>query len=288
MSGRITMLILVVLSLLSVTFFIERAPKVDSSTLEIKHRTLIFDDAAQPHAKSWLVFDPVSGEYIAGKNTEEIVPIASIAKLFAAYVVLTHASDTESVIIDARDVATEGESGKLVIGEHVLLTELLYPLLIESSNDAAATIERVLGNEASRVLNTLSEKHILESTSLEDLSGLSPYTTSNTEDLARFYSHTLHTYPHILDITSLHMYITKHDTGLINNDPLHNLDGFRGGKHGYTPEAGKTFVGSFSIDGEYGEYEVGIVLLDSTDLVADVKEILSHSSVSEQSRESKI
>ena len=56
-------------------------------------------------------------------------------------------------------------------------------------------------------------------------------------------------------------------------NPARSFAGFTGGKQGYTPEAGKTFVGSFLPTN--GKNEVGIILLGSTDLQTDLTRVLA-------------
>jgi D-alanyl-D-alanine carboxypeptidase len=59
----------------------------------------------------------------------------------------------------------------------------------------------------------------------------------------------------------------------VNNNPGRTFSNFTGGKQGYTPEAGKTFVGSFELPNAQGE--IGIVLLRSTDLKTDIGRLLA-------------
>jgi D-alanyl-D-alanine carboxypeptidase len=170
------------------------------------------------------------------------------------------------------DLAPEGRAGKLVYGEQVTPYSLLFPLLIESSNDAGEAIKRFLGTEFDTSLHDIETELALTETHIVDGSGLSAQNTSSPHDLARLYAYLKKTHPHILDITQLDTYIGPR-TGYVNNDPAHSLPNFVGGKHGYTPEAGKTFVGSFIVPDS--KREVGIVLLGSNDLLSDIEKLLA-------------
>jgi D-alanyl-D-alanine carboxypeptidase len=219
----------------------------------------------------WGVFNPQTGEVRYGSNVEAVRPIASITKLFVAYAVLETKSENASTTITWGDLNTNGDAGKLSYGERYTLRELLFPLLIESSNDAGVTISRVMGSAYTGSLEALLTTEGLTDTSIIDSTGLSSANVSSVRDLAQFYTHLRTKHPHILDITQLRMYITN-STGLINNNPVRSLSSFTGGKHGYTPEAGRTFVGTVTLPNNRGE--IGIVLLGSSDLVHDVTQII--------------
>ncbi|HEU4677190.1 MAG TPA: serine hydrolase [Candidatus Paceibacterota bacterium] len=219
---------------------------------------------------TWGIFDPATGELIAGEHASDARPIASVAKLFTAYAVMASEKRDDLVTISAGDVATEGRAGKLYVGERMTPYKLLFPMLIESSNDAAEAARRTLGVDFTKNVTNIESDLGLKNTTLADGAGLSPKSVSSVEDLSRFYAHLKKTYPHVLDITRLNMYIDDH-TGYVNNDPARSLTTFEGGKNGYTDEAARTFVGTFSKDGA----EVGIVLLGSTDIVRDIERLLA-------------
>lgn len=221
---------------------------------------------------TWAVFDPTTGNIRYGNHIEEPRPIASVTKLFTAYMVFhTNSSDTETTI-NWDDLNTDGDFGKLVYGEKLTLEQLLFPLLLESSNDAGAAITRTFGSLYPEAVQGAIDDLGLKNTSIADGTGLSVKDVSSPRDLANFFVHVRKTYPHITDITQLRMHING-KRGLVNNDPARTFPNFTGGKQGYTPEAGKTFVGTFMLPQSHGE--VGIVLLGSTDLKSDIAKILA-------------
>ena len=221
---------------------------------------------------TWAVFDVSTGDVRYGNNIGTVRPIASITKLFTAYMIMyTDKMDSETTIT-WDDLNTEGEFGKLKHGEKLTLGSLLFPLLIESSNDAGAAITRTLGPLYPTAMGRAIRSLGLADTYIVDGTGLSKDDVSTPQDLAHFFVYLRNTYPRITDITQLRMYITK-ERGLVNNNPGRAVTGFTGGKQGYTPEAGKTFVGTFSIQG--GKQEVGMVLLGSTNLSTDISRVLA-------------
>ncbi len=223
-------------------------------------------------AEEWGIFNPETGTILLASGEASTRPIASIVKLFTAAAVLKSDARDTPLTIQVQDVAALGRAGRLTAGDVVTPYELVFPLVLESSNDAATAIERVLGTSLYTSISTLLVDARLENTTIVDGSGLSPYNVSTVFDLALFFSYLKHTAPHILDISQLHRYLT--DTAAYqNNNPGRTFDTFRGGKHGYTEEAKHTFLGAFSTRTNGGE--VGIVLLGSTDLIADIDTLYS-------------
>jgi D-alanyl-D-alanine carboxypeptidase len=215
----------------------------------------------------WGVFDADTGAILMGENLDTKQPIASVSKLFTAYAVMQSSMKDDAFTITHSDVATEGRSGKLVYGEMVTPYTLLFPLLIESSNDAAVAISRYMGPVFSTTIHDVTESLALTNTVIAEPSGLSARDVSSVRDLATFYSYLSKKEPHILDITRLPMYVALRD-GYINNSPAIQIKSYRGGKHGFTEEAGRTFVGAFAT--ESGK-EIGVVILGSTDLLHDIE-----------------
>lgn len=221
---------------------------------------------------TWGIFNPKTGEVLAGSNIDTPRPIASVTKLFTAYAVLQSKKTSEPITITWSDLNGEGRAGKLTYGEQVTLRELLFPLLIESSNDAGEAIERILGKELFTSVDMLHDELALSHTHIEDATGLSSKDVSGVVDLARFFTYLKQTYPQATDITQLNLYVGE-DDGLVNNNPARSFSNFTGGKHGFTEEAGRTFVGTFA--GARNGGEIGMVILGSTNLKADIGEMLT-------------
>ncbi len=221
---------------------------------------------------TWGVFDPKTGALVAGENVHAVRPIASVTKLFTAAVVLQSEQRDTAFTILAADLAAEGRAGRLAAGERMTPYHLLFPLILESSNDAAGAIARMLGGDFERLRALAIADARLADTILVDGSGLSEQNVSTVTDLARFFAYLKYTAPHLLDISQLRQYLTE-TAAYQNNDPARAFAAFTGGKHGFTDASGETFVGSFRT--EEGR-EVGVVLLGSTDLTADIGTLLPY------------
>lgn len=251
--------ILAVLAVQYLTYFLpENLPALTQESRELTTDT-------------WGIFDPKTGVVLEGNNTDVQLPIASITKLFTAEAVLMSPKQEDSSVIVFSDVAAEGRSGKLWYGDHMTPYELLFPLLLESSNDAAAAIRRVLGAEYETHVREIIESQDLSQTMITEPSGLSRHNVSSIKDISAFYAHQRRMHPHIADITQLRTYVGP-ENGYVNNNPGRSFDSFTGGKHGFTDEAGRTFVGTFRR--KEGE-EIGVVLLKSKDLKHDIEILLA-------------
>jgi D-alanyl-D-alanine carboxypeptidase len=222
-------------------------------------------------AKAYAVFDLESGEVLVSKNIDTVLPIASVTKLFTATVVSKYNKPDEIVTVTNSDMAAEGGAGKLFAGQEYTYHELLFPLLLESSNDAAALFERVTGGEVVKQMNILAKDKGLPATFFADASGLSAKNVSSSRDLITFLLYINKNESHVLDITHLKKYVGPY-TGWLNNSPVLAAS-YLGGKHGYTGEANRTLVALFLEDFSSKKRTIGYILLGSSDLRKDTREL---------------
>ena len=226
--------------------------------------------ADEVSATSFLVFDMQTGTEIASKNSTAVVPIASITKLFTAASFLATADLDATTTILWSDVNTEGRAGKLRAYEEYQSRELLFPLLLESSNDAAVAMLRLQPTLLEIMRGYASTTGLFE-THFEDTSGLSDKNVSNAYELFLLTRKLYFEKPHIFDITRLPQYIGTH-TGWSNNNPLLASEGYQGGKHGFTYEANRTGIFLFEeVLTNNHKRIIGYVVLGSEDLAFDVQ-----------------
>ena len=98
-------------------------------------------------ATSYLVGDLNTGEIIISKNQNTILPMASISKLMTAIVTEDFSKNEEYTEISKKALATNGKNGELKLGEKIKVGDLIYPLLLESSNDAAEALAEYFGRD---------------------------------------------------------------------------------------------------------------------------------------------
>lgn len=218
-------------------------------------------------AAAYIAVDLSTGEMIASKRSETVLPIASITKLATALVALKYLPLEKKTVISESAVAAEGGAGGLRAGEIIKLGDLLYPLLMESSNDAAEALSEFYGREDFIALMNKEAKAIgLSKTHFDDPSGLSSGNTSTASDVARLGRYIYNIYPRIFDITKeKEVVVGKHR--FVNPTHFLNLSAYEGGKNGFTYGALKTSVSIFST--ESGS-QVVIAVLKSNDRDKDV------------------
>lgn len=108
-------------------------------------------------ARAWALIDLRSGEYLAGEDTSEELPIASTTKIMAALVVLDGANLDEEVTVseDAAAYATPAYSNVgLLPGDTLSVRELLMAALISSGDDAAYALAEHVGGGGEAGVNS--------------------------------------------------------------------------------------------------------------------------------------
>ncbi len=181
------------------------------------------------------------------KNADERLSIASLTKLMTADVILENYDLFREIKISEEAVAQEGEFGKLKAGRFFSVGYLLYPLLMESSNDAAYVLTNDYNGMTEKkfveLMNSKAKELGLENTYFINPTGLDPggfddaLNCSTAEDLVKFTKSLLKKTSiwEILATPKFDLYGPE----LINtNELLGKIPNVVGGKTGYTPEAG--------------------------------------------------
>lgn len=233
----------------------------------------LLDQVATPHlnlkSSSVLVLDQKEGRALYGKNTEAVVPIASITKLMTAMVVL----DAEQPLGD-RLTVSEGDidelkhtRSRLGIGTTLRRDEMLKLALMASENRAASALGRNYPGGIRAFVAAMNQKAVelgMWHTRFVDSTGLSSDNVSTASDLAKMVQ-AAYGYPLIRDYTTETSYSVvgargrriqyRNSNGLVKN--AHWRIGLS--KTGYISEAGRCLVMLAWI----ATKPVVIVLLDS-------------------------
>ncbi len=228
-------------------------------------------------AKAFLIGDLNTGEVILAKNQDQKYPIASTLKLMTALVTKEISARDETTQVNKTALATHGTNGNLRLGEKIKTLDLLYPLLLESSNDAAEVLALYFGRDSFiSKMNQEAERLQMTSTSYEDPSGLTPNNTSTVSDMFKLTGYIIEQQPDLFKITTKRSYSTKKQSWS-NISQFLNKNGYLGGKSGYTDEAKQTVVSLFNLPlGQSGYRPIAITLLQSLDRRKDVEAILKY------------
>lgn len=233
-------------------------------------------------AKAYLVADLETGQIIGYKNIDKTYPIASLSKLMTAMVAMETLNKDAVITVSQKAIDTYGIQGGLNLGEKIELSEMYYPLLLESSNDAAEAIAELSGRDFFIAnMNGKSKSIGLLNTSFEDPSGLSENNVSSTEDLFKLVKYINNNYPDILEITKeKQRYYKNHNW--FNSSKFRNYTNYLGGKNGYTDEAIHTLITIFDLpllkkesdDSVSSNRKIIIILLQSYSTENETKDIM--------------
>ena len=141
-------------------------------------------------SSSALVLDAESGEVVYNKNSEAVVPIASLTKLLTAMVILDAGLDLEEPVTLTREDRDRLKGTKSRLRQGVVLTrdELLLLALMSSENQAAAALGRTYPGGIGVFVAAMNEKAaMLEmmDSRFVDPTGLSKGNVSSARDLAK-------------------------------------------------------------------------------------------------------
>lgn len=239
------------------------------------HYDLTSPDKPKLSAQAYAAVDLETGEIIAGQNLDQVFPIASISKLLTAVVSLEIIDQESDVVISKAAAETYGTQGSLAVGEKLPAKELLYPLLLESSNDAAEALARHFGREQFMLaLNNKLGAIGLHNTRFEDPSGLSPNNNSTARDLAKLARYIYQSKSYIFELTQEKKHTYKHHVWTNGNKFVNRID-YLGGKNGYIDEAKQTQVALFDLQlSEFVSRPVAVVVLKSDNREKDVETLV--------------
>jgi serine-type D-Ala-D-Ala endopeptidase (penicillin-binding protein 7) len=219
-------------------------------------------------SSSALVLDAETGEVVYNKNSDAVVPIASITKLMTAMVILDRGLDLDQrIVLSREDVdAIKGTRSRLQTGSVLTRNELLLLALMASENRAAAALGRTYPGGIPAFVSAMNEKAnelgMTDSRFVEP-TGLSPANVSSPRDLAKLVR-AAHSYPAIREYSTRDKATVK-----AFNRPLHfrNTNGLVRNSHweielsktGYISEAGRCLVMHVRVASK----DLIVVLLDS-------------------------
>lgn len=237
-------------------------------------------------ATSYVVMDADTGEVIGEHDSYRARPIASLTKLVTASVAYEEMPPSQRVAVSRSMLVAGGNSANFRIGEKFLVSDLLYPLLMVSSNDAAEALAQSYGRRAFIMkMNDWANNAGAYHTYFADPSGLSPLNISTARDIAHILATVAKDHPDLLDVTLTKTKSTRLHTWV---NPTHflNMSTYLGGKNGYTDEAGRTGAGMFTAKSSLAPTASGtesisahprrfvIVVLGSKDRDRDMLELL--------------
>ncbi|AMX01000.1 D-alanyl-D-alanine carboxypeptidase [Rummeliibacillus stabekisii] len=215
-----------------------------------------FEKTAQAASHSYAVIDADTGRLLIGMNEHERLPIASLTKMWTAFVAIKEMDINKTTTISKRATLSEGSSIYLKEGEETSLKTLLNGLLLRSGNDAATAIAEEVGGSAEgfvKLMNDYAVLYDLTETRFENPSGLhhekhlsSAYDTAQMLRIAmqeKKFRKIATTKFYKSDLENPTVWQNKHKL-------LHSNKYAIAGKTGYTKVAGRTLATYFEKDGK--------------------------------------
>ncbi len=229
-------------------------------------------------AHTALLADMGSGEIYFEKNLGDRWPIASITKLVTA--TYAAARIAEDALVSVHDPISESaassSSHSLVAGTY-RVRDLLYAMLLPSSNASAEAIAQSYGrSEFLAGMNDLARTWGALETHFDDPTGISPANQSTGRDILKITQAIYAGYPQIFGITRTGaVTITEHASGNVQMLSSINLfagrSDFLGGKTGYTDEASGNLLSVFSVAGR----PVLVLVLGTDDRFGETEKLLT-------------
>ena len=209
--------------------------------------------APNPDVKSYILIDYDSGMVIAEKNSDLILPPASITKIMTSYIIFTELKNQtldrkDDVLVSKKAWKTGGSKMFIEVGKKVKVSDLLHGIITSSGNDASvAMAEHISGDEEtfSIYMNQMAENLGMTNTSYANSTGLPNddlYTTA--EDISILARSLIMKFPKDYKLYSQKEYVYNDIKQYSRNKLLYLDDSVDGMKTGFTKKAGYCLVSS--------------------------------------------
>ena len=259
------------------SFFSFKKEVIKEEIVEPRYILQQLQQLGKINAQSFLVGDLDTAEVIFERQPNRIYPIASVTKYVTAYTAAEYLGSTELATISRSELVVEGNRARFKVDDILSIRELLYPLLLVSSNDAAEVIAQQRDRAAFiSAMNSTAKRLGMDDTHFDDPSGLSYNNVSTARDLFTMMRETRDIYPQIIDISRLSF---KEIRGYAwkNINKASTFPEFRGGKTGYTNAARQTSIGYYQIKLANDQVKnIAVVILQSGTRQQDTRNILDY------------
>ena len=231
-------------------------------------------------ATAYLAADLRNNFVLAEKSSREEVPIASLTKFVTALVAAEYINLDKPVTIT--ETAIVGTTiPRLVPGTSVQAFQLLYPLLLESSNEAAEALAHSIGTDRFvNLMNKKAEAIGMNHTHFADPSGRKQENVSTAEDLFILLKYVYNNRSFVLKMSTGELNDSAYGSPIYRNLSNFNNFGvtnaeFVGGKVGQTIAAGETAIAVYNVTINGEKRPVAFVLLNSQNVEQDMRQIVN-------------
>ena len=203
-----------------------------------------------------VLMEAESGRVLWEKNAEAPLPNASTTKIMTCLIALESGMLDDTVTVSPNAASKPETRMGLSAGEKIKLRDLLYPMMLESANDAAVAVAEHIAGSEEEFCDMMDERAIeigATDTDFETANGLDRDGHHSTAmDMARITAYALENedFREIISAPSATVKSDRRTYTVANKDRLlKEYDGAIGVKTGFTGLAGQCFVGAAKRDG---------------------------------------
>lgn len=230
-------------------------------------------------ADAALIADIDTGQTILDKNSEKTLPIASLTKLMTGVVASELIYLDRTITISPPMLKDAVQSFSLSVGTTYRAIDLLYPLLMQSSNGSARALAGFLGeSEFVRQMNAKTVALGMTETKFTDPAGVSEENSSTLKDIARLSKYIVDKRRFLFDLTAgkgMDAFSKSEFSRIKNFNEFASTTELVGMKNGETLAARQVLSGVWEFktpDGKPRRFFVGV--LSSADRMADTEALL--------------
>lgn len=213
--------------------------------------TYIYAAAPEVGALGAILTDKESGRVLWQKNGDTPLAPASTTKIMTAVIALENAELSDVITVTDEAAAAPKVKMYLSAGEEITVEQLLYALMLQSSNDAAIALAIGISGSTEAFCKKMTEKAALlgcRDTVFETPNGLDTANHHSTpHDLATIAAYALDNpdFVRIIGTREVSFTTNKKTYHITNKDRfLSEYNGAIGIKTGFTGKAGHCFVGA--------------------------------------------
>lgn len=202
-------------------------------------------------AQGAVLMDFKTGRVLWEKNSNNPLAMASTTKIMTAIIAIENGNLNDIVKVSKKASLTPPVKMHLKEGEEIKLENLLYALMMQSSNDAAVAIAEHIGGSVEEFCSVMTEKAKeigAKNTVFETPNGLDSGNHHSTAyDMAVIARYALSNsdFLRIINTKEISFSSNVSNYSIINkNRFLSEFEGANGIKTGYTGKAGHCFVGA--------------------------------------------
>lgn len=218
------------------------------------------------YAQSAVLMDADSGRILFAKSGQKERPMASTTKIMTCILALENGNLSDTVTVSKNAAGQPQVRLGLREGEHYILKDLLYSLMLESHNDSAVAIAEHIGGSVegfARLMNGKAEElgclHTyfitpngldaqdetgIHHTTAEDLARIMKYCIMDSDKSSEFLEITRTADYSFTDSSKSRSFQCANHNAFLNM-----MEGALSGKTGFTADAGYCYVGALQNDG---------------------------------------